>query len=77
MVLQIHLLILELVQEQSDCSLVQQIIQHYSDHKIMNGEVISRINMEPSNTLFMPMFSEKLSPQQLEVIQVFSEMLCQ
>lgn len=44
---------------------------------IMDGEVISRINMEPSNTLFMPMFSEKLSPQQLEVIQVFSEMLCQ
>tara|TARA_B100001559_G_C16293005_1_gene526031 strand:- start:431 stop:778 length:348 start_codon:yes stop_codon:yes gene_type:complete len=44
---------------------------------IMNGEVISRINMEPSNTLFMPMFSEKLSPQQLEVIQVFSQMLCQ
>jgi len=44
---------------------------------IMNGEVINRINMESSNPLFMPMGSEKLSQQQLEVIQNFSELLCQ
>ena len=44
---------------------------------IMDGEVIRRINMEPTNTLFMPMFSEKLSEQELEVIQNFSELLCQ
>jgi len=44
---------------------------------IMNGEVINRINMESSNPLFMPLGSEKLSQQQLEVIQNFSELLCQ
>tara|TARA_Y100000748_G_C15346692_1_gene430221 strand:- start:612 stop:743 length:132 start_codon:yes stop_codon:yes gene_type:complete len=42
----------------------------------MNGEVINRINMESSNPLFMPLGSEKLSQQQLEVIQNFSELLC-
>ena len=44
---------------------------------IMNGEVINRINMESSNPFFMPLGSEKLSQQQLEVIQNFSELLCQ
>ena len=42
---------------------------------IMNGEVINRINMESSNPLFMPMGSEKLSQQQLEVIQINQIML--
>ena len=44
---------------------------------IMNGDVIHRINMEISNPLFMPLGSEKLSQQQLDIIQNFSELLCQ
>ena len=44
---------------------------------IMNGNVIHRINMETSNPLFMPRGSEKLSQQQLDIIQNFSELLCQ
>jgi len=44
---------------------------------IMNGEVINRINMESDESGFMPQYSEKLSQQQLEVIQNFSELLCQ
>ena len=44
---------------------------------IMNGNVIHRINMETSNPLFMPLGSEKLSQQQLDIIQNFSELLCQ
>ena len=38
---------------------------------IMNGSVIQRINMDPSNPLFMPLGSEKLSPQQIDIIQNF------
>ena len=44
---------------------------------IMNGSVIQRINMDPSNPLFMPLGSEKLSQQQIDIIQNFSELLCQ
>tara|TARA_B100001079_G_scaffold124825_1_gene106918 strand:+ start:1736 stop:2083 length:348 start_codon:yes stop_codon:yes gene_type:complete len=44
---------------------------------IMNGDVINRINLETSSTLFMPRGSEKLSQQQLDIIQNFSELLCQ
>ena len=44
---------------------------------IMNGDVTHRINMETSNPLFMPLGSEKLSQQQLDIIQNFSELLCQ
>ena len=44
---------------------------------IMNGNVIHRINMETSNPLFMPLGSEKLSQQELDIIQNFSELLCQ
>ena len=44
---------------------------------IMNGNVTHRINMETSNPLFMPLGSEKLSQQELDIIQNFSELLCQ
>ena len=44
---------------------------------IMNGSVIQRIKMDPSNPLFMPLGSEKLSQQQIDIIQNFSELLCQ
>jgi hypothetical protein len=44
---------------------------------IMNGDVINRINLEASSPLFMPQGSEKLSQQQLDIIQNFSELLCQ
>ena len=44
---------------------------------IMNGDVIHRINMKASNPLFMPLGSEKLSQQKLDIIQNFSELLCQ
>ena len=44
---------------------------------IMSGNVISRINMEVSNPLFMPLGSEKLSQQSIDAIQNFAEQLCQ
>ena len=44
---------------------------------IMSGNVISRINMEVSNPLFMPLGSEKLSQQSIDAIQNFEEQLCQ
>ena len=44
---------------------------------VMNGNVINRINLEASSPLFMPQGSEKLSQQQLDIIQNFSELLCQ
>ena len=44
---------------------------------IMNGDVIHRINMGILDELFMPEDSEKLSQQQLDIIQNFSELLCQ
>ena len=44
---------------------------------IMNGDVIQRINLETSDPWFMPQGSEKLSQQQLDIIQSFSELLCQ
>ena len=44
---------------------------------IMNGSVIQRIKMDPSNPLFMPLGSEKLSQQQIDIIQNFSELMCQ
>ena len=43
---------------------------------IMNGHVLSRINMDVSNPLFMPIGSEKLSPQSIDIIQNFAEQLC-
>jgi len=43
---------------------------------IMNGQVISRINMDISNPLFMPLGSEKLSQQDIDIVQSFSEQLC-
>jgi hypothetical protein len=42
----------------------------------MNGQVISRINMDISNPLFMPLGSEKLSQQDIDIVQSFSEQLC-
>ena len=44
---------------------------------VMNGNVINRFNLEASSPLFMPQGSEKLSQQQLDIIQNFSELLCQ
>ena len=44
---------------------------------IMNGDVINRINLDTSSPLFMPRGSEKLSQQELDIIQNFSELLCQ
>ena len=44
---------------------------------IMSGNVISRINMEVSNPLFMPLGLEKLSQQSIDAIQNFAEQLCQ
>lgn len=43
---------------------------------IMNGHVLSRINMEVSNPLFMPIGSEKLSQESIEALQNFAEQLC-
>jgi hypothetical protein len=44
---------------------------------IMNGDVLNRINLETSDSFFMPQGAEKLSQQQLDIIQNFSELLCQ
>ena len=43
---------------------------------IMEGNVIARINLDISNPLFMPLGSEKLSQQDIDIIQNFSEQLC-
>jgi hypothetical protein len=43
---------------------------------IMNGHVLSRIIMDTSNPLFMPLGSEKLSQESIEVLQNFAEQLC-
>ena len=44
---------------------------------IMDGKVIERINLDISNPQFMPLGSAKLSQQELDVIQNFSELFCQ
>jgi len=44
---------------------------------IMNGAVIERINLDISSPYLMPPGSEQLSEQELNVIQDFSEILCQ
>ena len=44
---------------------------------IMDGNAIKRINLDISNPRFMPLGSEKLSQQELDVIQNFSELFCQ
>ncbi len=43
---------------------------------IRDGSIINRINLEPSDPLFMPLGSEKLSEEQLQAIQDFSDILC-
>ena len=44
---------------------------------IMDGNVIERVNLDISNPLFMPFGGEKLSQQELDIIQNFSELFCQ
>ena len=44
---------------------------------IMDGNVIERVNLNISNPLFMPLGGEKLSQQELDIIQNFSELFCQ
>ena len=44
---------------------------------IMDGKVIERINLDISNPRFMPLGSAKLSQQELDIIQNFSELFCQ
>ena len=44
---------------------------------IMDGKVIERINSDISNPQFMPLGSTKLSQQELDIIQNFSELFCQ
>ena len=44
---------------------------------IMDGKVIERINLDITNPRFMPLGSEKLSQQELDIIQNFSELFCQ
>ena len=44
---------------------------------IMDGKVIERINLDISNPQFMPLGSTKLSQQELDIIQNFSELFCQ
>ena len=43
----------------------------------MDGKVIERINLDISNPQFMPLGSTKLSQQELDIIQNFSELFCQ
>ena len=43
----------------------------------MDGNVIERVNLDISNPLFMPIGGEKLSQQELDIIQNFSELFCQ
>ena len=43
---------------------------------IRDGSIIDRVNLEPSNPLFMPLGSEKLIQEQLQTIQDFSNILC-
>ena len=44
---------------------------------IMDGKVIERINLDITNPRFMPLGSAKLSQQELDIIQNFSELFCQ
>ena len=44
---------------------------------IMDGKVIERINLDIFNPQFMSLGSEKLSQQELDIIQNFSELFCQ
>ena len=44
---------------------------------IMEGKTIERINLNISDPRFMPLRGEKLSQQELDVIQNFSELFCQ
>ena len=44
---------------------------------IMEGKTIERINLNISDPRFMPLGGEKLSQQELDVIQNFSELFCQ
>ena len=43
----------------------------------MEGKTIERINLNISNPRFMPKGSVKLSQQELDIIQNFSELFCQ
>ena len=43
---------------------------------IRDGSIIYRINLELSDPLFMPLGSEKLSQEELNAIQDYSNMLC-
>ena len=43
---------------------------------IMDGNVIARINLDIANPRFMPLGSEKLPQQDIDIIQNFSEQLC-
>tara|TARA_B100001113_G_scaffold262901_1_gene217801 strand:+ start:522 stop:884 length:363 start_codon:yes stop_codon:yes gene_type:complete len=43
---------------------------------IRDGSIMYRINLEPSDPLFMPLGSEKLSQEELKAIQDFSNILC-
>ena len=44
---------------------------------IMEGKTIERINLKITNPRFMPKGSAKLSQQELDIIQNFSELFCQ
>ena len=44
---------------------------------IMDGNVIERINLDISNPRFMPLGSARLSQQELDIIENFSELFCQ
>ena len=44
---------------------------------IMEGKTIERINLNISDPRFMPLGGEKLSQQELDIIQNFSELFCQ
>ena len=44
---------------------------------IMEGNTIERINLNISDPRFMPLGGEKLSQQELDIIQNFSELFCQ
>ena len=44
---------------------------------IMEGKTIERINLNISDPRFTPLGGEKLSQQELDIIQNFSELFCQ
>ena len=44
---------------------------------IMDGNVIERVNLDISNPRFMPLGSARLSQQELDIIENFSELFCQ